>query len=113
LTLYWQPTAAIPERYKVFVHLIGEQVNPDTGNRLWGQQDQEPQGGTTQTTRWRPDEMIPDEYQIAVDEAVPPGHYTLQVGMYPLVGGARLLAADQAGEPLGDSVIIYEFTVVP
>jgi uncharacterized membrane protein len=113
LTLYWQPLAAVPERYKVFVHLIGDQVNPAGGNTMWGQQDQEPQGGTTQTTRWLPGEMIPDEYTLAISDDVPPGHYTLQVGLYPLLGGTRLLAADPDGASLGDSVIVYEFDIVP
>lgn len=113
LTLYWQPVAAVPERYKVFVHLIGEQVNPATGNMLWGQQDQEPQGGTTQTTRWRPGETIPDDYLITIGDTVPPGHYTLQTGLYPLLGGPRLPAADQTGKSLRDSVIIFELEITP
>jgi hypothetical protein len=33
-----------------------------------------------------------------------------KVGLYPLLGGTRLPAIDQAGNSLGDSVIIYEFS---
>ena len=42
MTLYWVADAPIPERYKVFVHVVGETPNTETNNFVWGQQDQEP-----------------------------------------------------------------------
>ena len=90
LTLYWQTDAPLDARYKVFAQLLGEVYNADQDNFLWGQQDNEPGGGQSLTTLWVPGTVIADRYRIPVAENAPPGSYTLLVGMYGLVDGARL-----------------------
>lgn len=90
LTLYWQARAPIEARYKVFVHLLGQTYNADTGNYLWGQQDNEPVNGQVFTTVWAPGEVIADPYRLPVAADAPPGQYQIEVGMYGLVDGVRL-----------------------
>lgn len=111
LTLYWRAQQPIPERYKVFVHLVGTEYNPETNNLVWGQQDQEPRNGADPTTSWRTGAIIADDYLIPVWEDAPPGDYQIQVGVYLPINGQRLPVFDADGEPLGDSVTVYEVTI--
>lgn len=112
LTLYWQTRDALPTRYKVFTHLLGETFNAAGGNFLWGQQDNEPGGGQALTTLWTPGTIIADTYRIPVAPDAPPGEYTLEVGMYGLVDIARLPVFDAAGRPSGDAILLTTVRVV-
>lgn len=111
LILYWQADGVIAERYKVFVHLVGESINPATGNTIWGQFDQEPRGGEAATTGWRLGEVIEDGYLIPIWEGAPPGRYTLQVGLYQLLDGQRLTAFDEQGAIAGDALIVFKLEI--
>ncbi len=111
LTLYWQTSAAVETRYKVFTHLLGEVYNAATDNFLWGQQDNEPGGGQALTTLWTPGAVIADTYRIPVDAAAPPGVYTLEIGMYGLVDIARLPVFVADGAPQGDAIHIAQITI--
>jgi hypothetical protein len=111
LTLYWTAEGPIPERYKVFVHLVGEAYNPDSLNPLWGQQDQEPRGGLSPTTSWRVGQVIADDYLVPIEEDAPAGEYTIQVGLYVPLDGGRLVALDDEGIDLGDSVSLFGLTI--
>ncbi|MBN2002733.1 MAG: hypothetical protein JXA21_05200 [Anaerolineae bacterium] len=106
LTLYWQTQNAIPTRYKVFTHLLGETYNANTGNFIWGQLDNEPGDGQALTTLWTPGAIVKDGYLIPVDPAAPPGTYTLEIGMYGLVDMTRLPVSDGEGQRLGDAIHI-------
>jgi hypothetical protein len=112
LTLYWQATAAVPTRYKVFTHLLGETYNAGNDTFLWGQQDNEPGEGQALTTLWPPGELIVDPYRIPVAPDAPPGTYTLEVGMYGLVEAARLPVTGPDGAPQGDAILLAEIQVV-
>jgi hypothetical protein len=111
LTLYWQATAPIQQRYKVFVHFVGEEFNEQTRNDLWGQQDQEPRGGAAVTTSWRQGQIIADDYLIPISPDAPPGTYRIEVGMYLPLGWERLPITDAEGSPLGDHVVLHEVEV--
>jgi 4-amino-4-deoxy-L-arabinose transferase-like glycosyltransferase len=111
LTLYWSAEGVVAERYKVFVHLVGDAYNPETLNALWGQQDQEPRGGLSPTTSWRVGQVIADDYLIPIQEDAPPGAYTIQVGLYVPLDGTRLPAADDGGGSLGDSVVLFDLQI--
>lgn len=98
LTLYWEADQPIPDRYKVFTHLVGSVWNADEGNFLWGQQDNEPQSDQLPTTRWPPGEIVVDRYRIGVDPRAPAGRYDLEVGVYGLLDGRRLTYSEPSGE---------------
>lgn len=112
LTLYWQAVGLIRERYKVFVHFVGEEFNPETRNDLWGQQDQEPRGGAAVTTSWRQGQIIADDYLIPISPDAPPGAYRIEVGLYLPLGWERLAAVGPEGQPLGDHIVLHEVEVV-
>jgi hypothetical protein len=98
LKLIWQTNAIPPTDYTVFVHL----VDPD-GN-LIAQADSPPANGAYPTSLWDVGEIIVDEHEIS---DLPPGHYTLQIGLYQPGTGERLPVA---GSPDG-SVQLMEFEV--
>jgi len=85
LTLYWQALAEMSTSYTVFTHLL------DKDNRIWGQKDSVPGGGTLPTTGWLRGEVIADEYDIVVKPETPTGEYMLEIGMYETATGKRLL----------------------
>jgi hypothetical protein len=102
LVLYWRAERPIPERYKVFVHVIGEAFDVSDMTNIWGQQDQEPEGGARPTTSWRPGEVLSDDYLVPLQTDVPPGRYTIHIGLYLPLDGQRLPVSGADGAPLGD-----------
>jgi mannosyltransferase len=88
ITLFWQAERTPAQRYKVFVHVL------DGNNQIAGQRDAEPGGGARLTTLWQPGEMVADNYGVAIHPATPPGEYRVEVGMYGLETGQRLVTAD-------------------
>ncbi len=89
LRIYWRPAGNMQEDYTVFVHLLGP-VNPESGSRVWAQDDAQPGHGTFPTSRWRPGETVIDQYTLKVPANAPNAEYEIEVGMYLLSTGERL-----------------------
>jgi len=100
LTLYWEALAEMDTSYTVFNHLI------DGENRIWGQKDGMPGGGTLPTSGWLAGEYVVDEYEIVVQTGAPPGEYVLETGMYDLATMARLSILDAEGDIIGDRILL-------
>jgi hypothetical protein len=99
LALHWQADKPPSADYTVFTQLIG----PD--GLVWGQQDNQPQGGRYPTSAWAMHDKVVDRYELKLREGAPPGEYRLLVGMYDLATGQRLAASDQNGGGLADNAI--------
>lgn len=84
LTLYWLATQSVSVDYTVFVHLRDPQGNTVVQRDSW------PLDGAYPTSRWRPDETIIDPQPMMLPDNLPPGDYTLSVGMYRLETLERL-----------------------
>jgi hypothetical protein len=84
VTLYWQALQETEEDYTVFVHL----VDPQTG-QIVAQIDEGPVQGTYPTSLWMTGEVIRDAHTISLP-AIPPGTYTLRIGLYTPLTGQRL-----------------------
>jgi len=95
VALYWKAMAAIPERYKVFIHLV------DENGKIVAQRDSEPGGGAQLTTTWQPDTQIIDRYGILLPTDTQSGKLTLRIGMYSLDSSERL-SISNAERVLGD-----------
>jgi len=80
LTLTWGATARPSEDYTVFVHVL------DASGKVVAQSDSQPRGGDFPTSVWLPGDAITDRYSLAL----PPGRYTVEVGMYYLPTLERL-----------------------
>jgi hypothetical protein len=77
LTLYWLGLQEMSQNYKVFVHFMDEGLTT-----MWAQQDGDPVGGFTPTTRWLSGEVVADEHALYIPPETPPGTYKLFTGMY-------------------------------
>ena len=99
LILYWQAVQQPAEDYTVFTQLIG----PD--GLVWGQQDNQPQGGRYPTSQWTAGQPVVDRYIITLQPDAPSGRYRLLTGMYLLASGRRLPAIAGDGTPLPDNAI--------
>jgi hypothetical protein len=96
ITLFWTTDAALKERYKVFVHVFAARDQPPPA-----QQDGEPVGGRAPTDAWEPGKQYADNHGVLIPADLPPGEYTLAVGLYNLFDGTRL-PITQNGEAVGD-----------
>lgn len=106
LALYWQVVRPPAADYTVFTQLLG----PD--GQVWGQQDNQPQGGSYPTSVWAAQNTVVDRYALKLKDGAPPGRYRLLVGMYNLVNGQRLPAINLNGQPLpNDAIELGEFTL--
>jgi hypothetical protein len=102
LWLYWRATAPLAGDYTVFVHLL------DASGKLVTQADAEPRGGAYPTSAWVPGDVIPDEHILELPVNLPPGDYTIRVGLYLAPNGPRLPL-----EPSGDSFTPGTLRVTP
>ena len=76
LTLFWQALQPPGQSYVVFVHLL------DNQGRLVAQVDQQPLKGQWPTQLWQSGHKLADRYTLALNSPLPPGDYTLAVGLY-------------------------------
>lgn len=77
LTLVWRAAGGPTlDRWKVFTHLL------DANSQVVAQRDAEPADNLRPTTGWQKGEQVEDNYGIAIPADLPPGNYTLEIGMY-------------------------------
>jgi mannosyltransferase len=105
VTLFWEGTAPIEQRYKVFLHLLNGE------GELVAQRDSEPGGGLALTTTWTPGEMLPDNHGILIPLDTPPGTYQLLAGLYLLTDPEARLPVSFDGEPAGEVLPLAPITV--
>ncbi len=105
LRLVWRALAAPSADYTVFVHLL------DVDGRccIW-QDDVMPVAGTYPTSRWLPEEVVVDSYQIVLPDDLPPGVYPIEVGLYLADSGQRLQVV-VPGLPDSDVVLLRPLQV--
>jgi uncharacterized membrane protein len=85
LLLHWTAGQPVPSDYTVFVHLLA----PD-GQRV-AQHDAFPTWLTPQpTSQWPLQQPILDNHRLTIPANLPPGFYTLQLGLYHAQTLARL-----------------------
>ncbi len=101
LTLFWKTESLIVNRYKVFVHVIGDPDSPPVA-----QHDGEPVGGLVLTTMWKPDEVVRDNHGVFLPLDLPRGDYKLAVGLYEVNTGERLTLADGSDKLFLDSIVV-------
>jgi len=104
LTLFWETQATIAERYKVTVQLL------DGTGQLIAQHDTEPGDGLDPTTTWGTGQVLADRYGIFLPTDLPPGRYTLIVGLYHITTGERL-PVTLGGESPGDHLALGSVAV--
>jgi hypothetical protein len=102
LTLWWRALQGGIDDRSVLIHLLDAQ-----GERRF-QADGPPTAGMRPTNLWQPGETILDARQLTLPPDLPPGEYTLAIGMYrwpslerlPLIIGGVRQEADIVRLPL-------------
>lgn len=81
ITLYWEAKTSPARNYRFFLHLCRDCTIPplanDDGPPLNGY------GDAGRTTTWIPGDPVHDERSLALPPDLPPGRYTLLLGVYP------------------------------
>ncbi|MSQ10514.1 MAG: hypothetical protein EXR52_05850 [Dehalococcoidia bacterium] len=83
VSVEWLSLGPTEQPYKVFVHLV------DGNGTLLAQGDREPVFGMVPTTRWQPNTLVRDDYEILLPDHVAEGPYDVNLGLY-LERGERL-----------------------
>ena len=95
--LYWQKQGARKAKdYTVFLHLL------DSSGRIRAQVDSQPYQGAYPTSLWDAGEVIRDVYSMPVPGDLPPGVYTLELGLYEYPSMQRLNAVGGSGQMEAD-----------
>ncbi|GAB4518219.1 MAG: hypothetical protein Kow0047_29800 [Anaerolineae bacterium] len=106
VTVAWQREAHTDVSYTVFVHLLDE-----AETRVWAQRDTVPRDGTYPIPEWLAGEVVVDSYAMPLPTDLPSGRYKVEIGLYDVTTGARVPVVDEAGDPVGDRVILADVLV--
>lgn len=106
VTLYWQTIAQPTTGWFVFVHLV------DEAGEIVTQRDLVPADGLRPTTGWRATEIITDPHLLTVPPNLPPGQYTIHVGLFEPDSLVRPFVT-QNNQPLPDNQIILTEITLP
>lgn len=76
ITLFWEATGTPTQDYTVFVHLLSP------GGQLLQVADAPPVANNYPTSFWRSGDWIDDQHLMPLPADLPPGDYTIAVGLY-------------------------------
>jgi len=77
LTLYWQPSDTVHRNYDVRLRVLGP-----SGHVWMETKGRPPVNGLYPTGAWRPGEIISDFHEVDLSGLLPPGVYSVQVGLF-------------------------------
>ncbi len=103
ITLAWWLDGPPPEGtgYHQFAHLV------DADGLKFGQHDL----SSFPAASWRTGDLVLTRFQIAIDDAAPPGAYWIRMGMYSYPEVVNVPVVDGAGNPTADAVIVGPITL--
>jgi hypothetical protein len=100
--LYWRAFGYLDRQYTIFMH-----VRDAAGETVAGW-DMMPRYNTFPTTDWPLVERIDDVHIVPLAQDLPPGEYTVALGMYDWATGVRLPAYARSGELLAEATVLLE-----
>jgi len=104
--LDWELLADLGAPYYVGLRLT------DSTDYSWAQRAAEPVGGIKPFTDWAIGEIIRDKHGLLVPADVPPGQYTVKVGIFRRSDGAGLDVLNAAGIPQGVEAELGRITII-
>jgi hypothetical protein len=104
VTLTWAARAPPLLNLTAFVHLLA------ADGAILAQDDHQPTSGQYPTSLWRPGEGSAETYFLTVPAGAA-GPVTLIAGLYDAPTGQRMAVLDQAGQPIGDHVVLMTLTI--
>jgi 4-amino-4-deoxy-L-arabinose transferase-like glycosyltransferase len=106
IRLYYRALGRIGTDYTVFLQLVGPH-NPATDSPLWSQRDSEPCRRYRPTSTWAEDEILIDDFALAIPPNLPQGEeYELIVGFYDWRTLERLPTLSTDGQALSDHAVL-------
>jgi hypothetical protein len=112
VTLYWEAAAPPTRDYQMFLHLCRDCAIPPLANADGAPLNGYPPAG--RTTTWRVDDPVHDERALLLAPDLPPGRYTLLLGVYPEGDpseGARLPVTSDGTVMGGTRLVLGEVVV--
>ena len=112
ITLFWAAAVPPTRDYTMFLHLCGDCDAPPLA-----QDDRRPLDGyypAGQTTTWKLDDPVHDERSLLLPADLPPGRYTLLLGVYPAgdpAESARLPVQSSAPVRGGTRLVLGEIAI--
>jgi eukaryotic-like serine/threonine-protein kinase len=107
VTLRWRCLESFDSSYKVFVHVLTQDME-----RLIAQRDVEPVNGLRPTQTWTRGELISDAHQVMLPADTPAGTYQIRVGLYNEQGRLPVVDPGQA-DVVDDTIFITSIEVTP
>lgn len=111
LTLTWRALARPRTSYTIFIHLI------DAHGALRFGHDYTPLGGAFPSYLWFPKwlegQQVIDPYRLVIPDDLPPGQYSLEVGMYEMGSIRRIPQFALDGTMTGDRFILGPILIQP
>ncbi len=99
--LLWTAQQTPSLDYTIFLHLLDEAGNLVAGN------DSQPLTGQYPTTIWSPAEQILDPHAVSLPPDLPPGQYTLALGLYHQPTSERLpLVFEDGGQDMDGRFVL-------
>lgn len=102
---YWRITSITSKELVLFTHVLSGQ--PD--RPVLAQQD----ALDVPSWYWIPGDAFAQVHRFIIPPDAAPGEYPLEVGAYTLRDQQRVTVYDEAGDPLGDHILIGSISVVP
>lgn len=99
LTLYWQALGPLPRDVSVFLRLR------DAEGNIRGRSERMPLDGLWPIERWEVGSLIRDDHLLTVEPGLPPGDYSLEVGLYDPSSGKALAVGGGKTGPEGGLVV--------
>lgn len=87
LDLFWRTDQSLTESYTVFVHLV------NSAGEVVADADSPPFSGLYATNLWSVGESLRDRHPFTIPAKLPPGKYSIEIGMYLPSNGTRLTIA--------------------
>ena len=104
LTLYWQAQRPLDIEYQTFVHVLS------ADGQLVAQSDKL-NPGEFPTHRWPTDRYVPDTHRLSLPADLPPGDYTVAVGLWVQSEGWRLPVFNEIGAAVRDAEPLFTLEV--
>ncbi|MBL8165554.1 MAG: hypothetical protein JNJ61_26460, partial [Anaerolineae bacterium] len=104
-TLFWQADAPLAQDVQVFVHVF------DAAGKRVAQRDSAPLDNRYPTSQWRAGVLIADTHTVVPETPLPPGEYTIRLGLYALPDGARLPITPADERSTDDSLLVLTVRV--
>lgn len=103
IVLYWRCDARLEVDYTTFVHIAAG--SGDQPPEVAAQMDRPPADGAYPTSLWDVGDVVRDVVEVPLPDDLPPGDYSIRVGLYDAATGQRLPVTASHGVPVAGGAV--------